>query len=95
MLTAACMSSYVRFRPIADVRDKRGGFALRALLHLLGSAADLDVAFISDADGEATRDFMDLLHGEGGAWLRLRSSFAVRGRLLRSSPCCPSILFLR
>ena len=38
-------------------------FALWALLHLLGSAPDLDVAFKSESDREAARNFMDLLHG--------------------------------
>jgi hypothetical protein len=38
-------------------------FALWALLHLLGSAPDLDVAFASEADREAARNFMDILRG--------------------------------
>ncbi|MEO5774736.1 MAG: hypothetical protein ABIQ32_11550 [Sphingomicrobium sp.] len=36
-------------------------FALWALLHMLGSAPDLDVAFKSESDREAARNFMDLL----------------------------------
>ena len=45
-------------------RDKR--FALFAVLHLLGQAPDLDVAFAHEADREAARNFMDLLaSGEG------------------------------
>ena len=36
-------------------------FALWALLHLLGSAPDLDVAFDKDADRNAARSFMNLL----------------------------------
>ena len=40
-------------------RDRR--FALWALLHLLGGAPDLDIAFKDEADREAARNFMDLL----------------------------------
>jgi hypothetical protein len=43
--------------------DPRERFALWALLHLLGSAPDLDVAFDSEADREAARNFMDILRG--------------------------------
>ncbi len=45
-------------------RDRR--FALWALLHMLGQAPDLDVAFEDEADREAARNLMDLLaaHGE-------------------------------
>lgn len=35
-------------------------FALWALLHMMGSAPDLDVAFADERDREAARDFMDL-----------------------------------
>jgi len=42
-------------------------FALWALLHTLGSAPDLDVAFESEEDREAARNFMDLIEGSGGA----------------------------
>jgi hypothetical protein len=41
-------------------------FALWALLHMLGSAPDLDVTFKSETDREAARNFMDLLHGASG-----------------------------
>jgi hypothetical protein len=41
--------------------DRGKRFALWALLHLLGSAPDLDVAFKDDADRDAARNFMDLL----------------------------------
>jgi len=47
-------------------RDRGERFALWALLHMLGSAPDLDVAFESEADREAARNFMDLLQGAGG-----------------------------
>jgi hypothetical protein len=40
-------------------------FALWALLHTLGSAPDLDVAFETEADREAARNFMDLIQGPG------------------------------
>lgn len=36
-------------------------FALWPMLHLLGSAPDLDVAFEDASDREAARNFMDLL----------------------------------
>ena len=42
-------------------RDRGKRFALWALLHLLGEAPDLDVAFEDEADREAARNFMDLL----------------------------------
>jgi hypothetical protein len=48
-------------------RDRGERFALWALLHTLGSAPDLDVAFESEAEREAARNFMDLLQGETGA----------------------------
>jgi len=48
-------------------KDRGERFALWALLHTLGSAPDLDVAFESEAEREAARNFMDLLQGESGA----------------------------
>ncbi len=45
--------------------DRGERFALWALLHTLGSAPDLDVAFESEADREAARNFMDLIQGAG------------------------------
>ena len=47
--------------------DRGERFALWALLHTLGSAPDLDVAFESEADREAARNFMDLIQGPSGA----------------------------
>lgn len=41
--------------------DRGNRFALWALLHLLGSAPDLDVAFKDESDRNAARNFMDLL----------------------------------
>jgi hypothetical protein len=48
-------------------KERGERFALWALLHTLGSAPGLDVVFESDAEREAARNFMDLLHGETGA----------------------------
>ena len=42
-------------------RDRGRRFALWALLHMLGEAPDLDVAFRDEADREAARDWMDLV----------------------------------
>ena len=42
-------------------KDRAERFALWALLHMLGSAPDLDVAFKDEADREAARNFMDLM----------------------------------
>ena len=44
-------------------KDRGERFALWALLHLLGSAPDLDVAFKDAADREAARNLMDLMQG--------------------------------
>ena len=41
-------------------KERSRRFALWALLHMLGSAPDLDVAFADPADREAARNFMDL-----------------------------------
>jgi len=41
-------------------KDRARRFALWALLHMLGAAPDLDVAFNDPADREAARNFMDL-----------------------------------
>ena len=42
-------------------KDRSRRFALWALLHSLGEAPDLDVAFKDEADREAARNLMDLL----------------------------------
>ena len=44
-------------------KDRGERFALWALLHTLGSAPDLDVAFEREEDREAARNFMDLIQG--------------------------------
>ncbi|MCP3729013.1 hypothetical protein M9978_01080 [Sphingomonas sp. MG17] len=41
-------------------QDRARRFALWAVLHMLGAAPDLDVAFENAADREAARNFMDL-----------------------------------
>lgn len=48
-------------------KDHGERFALWALLHVLGSAPYLDVAFEAEADREAARNFMDLIEGASGA----------------------------
>jgi hypothetical protein len=47
-------------------KDRGNRFALWALLHMLGSAPDLDIAFPDDRDREAARNFMDLAGGADG-----------------------------
>lgn len=42
-------------------KDRGKRFALWALLHILGEAPDLDVAFKSEEDRNAARNLMDLL----------------------------------
>lgn len=44
---------------LEEDRGKR--FALWSLLHMFGSAPDLDVAFENEEDREAARNFMDIL----------------------------------
>jgi hypothetical protein len=41
--------------------DRARRFALWSLLHMLGQAPDLDVAFKDETDREAARNLMDLL----------------------------------
>ena len=41
-------------------KDRGRRFALWALMHMLGAAPDLDVAFKSEEDRDAARAFMDL-----------------------------------
>ena len=48
-------------------KDRGEWFALWALLQTLGSAPDLDVAFATEADREAARNFMDLIQGASDA----------------------------
>ena len=44
-------------------KDRGRRFALWALLHMLGAAPDLDVAFADESEREAARNFMDLAAG--------------------------------
>ena len=48
-------------------KDRGERFELCALLHILGSAPDLDVVFQTEAEREAARNLMDLIQGAGGA----------------------------
>jgi hypothetical protein len=41
-------------------KDRGRRFALWALMHMLGAAPDLDVAFQHERDRDAARNFMDL-----------------------------------
>lgn len=47
-------------------KDRGRRFALWAVLHMLGQAPDLDVAFKDEADREAARNLMDLLAAHDG-----------------------------
>lgn len=49
-------------------RDPGKRFAIWSMLHLLGRAPDLDVAFKDEADREAARNLMDLLATERGGY---------------------------
>lgn len=42
-------------------KDRGRRFAMWALMHILGNAPDLDVAFKDPAEQNAARDFMDLM----------------------------------
>ncbi|HKX78549.1 MAG TPA: hypothetical protein VJM34_08525 [Novosphingobium sp.] len=42
-------------------RDSARRFALWALMYMLGSAPELDIAFDNETDRDAARDLMDLL----------------------------------
>ncbi|MDE8654402.1 hypothetical protein [Novosphingobium album (ex Liu et al. 2023)] len=42
-------------------KDRGRRFALWTLMHMFGAAPDLDVAFKTEEDREAARDFMDML----------------------------------
>ena len=47
-------------------KDPGRRFALWALMHMLGDAPDLDVAFKDEKDREAARNFMDLADRAAG-----------------------------
>jgi hypothetical protein len=42
-------------------KDRGRRFAIWAVLHMLGAAPDLDIAFEDEADRNSARDFMDLI----------------------------------
>ena len=48
-------------------KDRGKRFALWAVMHMLGAAPDLDVAFKDEADRNAARDFMDMADRADGA----------------------------
>lgn len=63
---AALEAGAERMRVDLGLETDRGRrFALWALLHTLGEAPDLDVAFEREEDREAARNLMDLLEGAG------------------------------
>ena len=45
-------------------KDRGRRFAMWVLLHMLGAAPDLDVAFKDEADRDAARSFMELAEHE-------------------------------
>ncbi len=47
-------------------KDRGRRFAMWTLLHMLGAAPDLDIAFSDDEDREAARDFMEMMEQEDG-----------------------------
>jgi hypothetical protein len=47
-------------------RDRGNRFALWALMHMLGAAPDLEMAFRDERDRDAARNFMDLADRAGG-----------------------------
>jgi hypothetical protein len=54
-------SATERMRVDLGLEKERGRrFALWALMHMLGAAPDLDVAFQDEGDRDAARNFMDL-----------------------------------
>lgn len=46
-------------------KDRGRRFAIWAVMHMLGAAPDLDVAFADEADRNAARDFMDMVERSG------------------------------
>ena len=49
-------------------KDPGRRFALWALMHMLGAAPDLDVAFKDEKEREAARNFMDLMDRANGVF---------------------------
>jgi hypothetical protein len=50
-------------------KDRGRRFALWTLMHMLGAAPDLDVAFENAADRDAARDFMEMFEQGPGPQL--------------------------
>lgn len=67
-ITPAAMAAGVEHMRVDFGMEKDCGrrFALWTMMHLLGVAPDLDVAFKDEADRNAARDFMDMLDRAGG-----------------------------
>lgn len=67
-ITPAAMAAGVEHMRVDFGMEKDRGrrFALWTMMHLLGVAPDLDVAFKDEADRNAARDFMDMLDRAGG-----------------------------
>jgi hypothetical protein len=64
---AALDSGIERMRVDFGLEKDRGNrFALWALMHMLGAAPDLEIAFKDERDRDAARDFMDLADRAGG-----------------------------
>jgi hypothetical protein len=64
---AALAAGIERMRVDLGLATDRGNrFALWALLHMLGAAPDLDIAFDDERDREAARNFMDLADRSAG-----------------------------
>jgi hypothetical protein len=64
---AALEAGLERMRVDLGLETDRGNrFALWALMHMLGAAPDLDLAFEDERDRDAARDFMDLADRAGG-----------------------------
>jgi hypothetical protein len=58
---AALAAGVERIRVDFGLQKDRGRrFALWALLHMLGAAPDLDIAFKDEADRDAARTFMEM-----------------------------------
>ncbi len=62
-ITPAAMSAGIEHMAVDLGLEKDRGrrFALWALMHMLGAAPDLDVAFKDEADRNSARDFMDMI----------------------------------
>jgi len=67
LTSAAVEAGTERMRVDFGLETNRGRrFALWALMHMLGVAPDLDVAFADEAERDAARDFMELAERGAG-----------------------------